>query len=101
MTAGGTGARFASARAVKWAWFVAQMSTTVISSAVPSRRDPGVMRISPAATSSFLAALTMPADIRHQGYSPKRSMLLVWENASPDIPDLIASGKTPTYPIDF
>ncbi len=22
----------------------------------------------------------MPADIRHQGYSPKRSMLLVWEN---------------------
>ena len=23
----------------------------------------------------------MPADIRHQGYSPKRSMLLVWENA--------------------
>jgi hypothetical protein len=43
----------------------------------------------------------MPADIRHQGYSPKRSMLLVWENASPEIPDLIASGKTPTYPIDF
>jgi hypothetical protein len=43
----------------------------------------------------------MPADIRHQGYSPKRSMLLVWENASPDLPDLIASGKTPTYPADF
>lgn len=43
----------------------------------------------------------MPADIRHQGYSPKRSMLLVWENASPDLPDLIASGKTPTYPIEF
>jgi Hydroquinone 1,2-dioxygenase large subunit N-terminal len=43
----------------------------------------------------------MPADIRHQGYSPKRSMLLVWENASADLPDLIASGKTPTYPIDF
>jgi Hydroquinone 1,2-dioxygenase large subunit N-terminal len=43
----------------------------------------------------------MPADIRHQGYSPKRSMLLVWENGSPDIPDLIASGRTPTYPIDF
>ncbi|MBZ9639270.1 hypothetical protein [Streptomyces sp. PSKA30] len=43
----------------------------------------------------------MPADIRHQGYSPKRSMLLVWENANPDLPDLIASGKTPTYPIDF
>lgn len=43
----------------------------------------------------------MPADIRHQGYSPKRSMLLVWENASEDIPDLIASGRTPTYPIEF
>ncbi len=43
----------------------------------------------------------MPADIRHQGYSPKRSMLLVWENADPQLPDLIASGRTPTYPIDF
>jgi hypothetical protein len=43
----------------------------------------------------------MPADIRHQGYSPKRSMLLVWENASADIPDLIASGRAPTYPIEF
>ena len=43
----------------------------------------------------------MPADIRHQGYSPKRSMLLVWENGSEALPDLIASGKTPTYPIDF
>ena len=27
----------------------------------------------------------MPADIRHQGYSPKRSMLLVWENGSPTL----------------
>lgn len=43
----------------------------------------------------------MPADIRHQGYSPKRSMLLVWENASPELPSLIAGGKTPTYPIEF
>jgi hypothetical protein len=43
----------------------------------------------------------MPADIRHQGYSPKRSMLLVWENASPELPEMIASGRTPTYPIDF
>ena len=37
----------------------------------------------------------MPADIRHQGYSNKRSMLLVWENGSPKIPDLIRSGKAP------
>jgi hypothetical protein len=43
----------------------------------------------------------MPADIRHQGYAPKRAMLLVWENASADLPELIASGKTPTYPIEF
>lgn len=43
----------------------------------------------------------MPADIRHQGYSPKRSMLLVWENGNPELPALIAGGKTPTYPIEF
>jgi len=41
----------------------------------------------------------MPADIRHRGYSPKRSMLLVWENASPDIPEKIASGKLPLRPV--
>ena len=38
----------------------------------------------------------MPADIRHQGYSPKRSMLLVWENASAELPELIATGQAPT-----
>ena len=43
----------------------------------------------------------MPADIRHQGYSPKRSMLLVWENNSAALPEMIASGKTPTYPVEF
>ena len=37
----------------------------------------------------------MPGDIRHQGYSPKRSMLLVWENASPELPELIAAGQAP------
>jgi len=41
----------------------------------------------------------MPADIRHQGYAPKRSMLLVWENASPELPELIATGRAPTYPV--
>jgi len=41
----------------------------------------------------------MPADIRHQGYSPKRSMLLVWENASPEIPDLIREGKAPVVSV--
>ena len=43
----------------------------------------------------------MPANIRHQGFSPKRSMLLVWENGSPDLPQMIADGKAPTYPAEF
>jgi hypothetical protein len=43
----------------------------------------------------------MPADIRHQGYSTKRSMLLVWENASHKIPELIAQGKAPVVPVKF
>jgi hypothetical protein len=43
----------------------------------------------------------MPADIRNQGFSSKRSMLLVWENNSADLPDLIASGKAPQYPVTF
>jgi hypothetical protein len=43
----------------------------------------------------------MPADIRHQGYSPKRSMLLVWENASAALPELIRTGKAPQHPVDF
>jgi hypothetical protein len=43
----------------------------------------------------------MPADIRHQGYAPKRSMLLVWENGSPELPQMIAEGRAPTYPVDL
>jgi Hydroquinone 1,2-dioxygenase large subunit N-terminal len=43
----------------------------------------------------------MPADIRHRGFSPKRSMLLVWENASPELPELYASGKMPPVPVQF
>jgi hypothetical protein len=43
----------------------------------------------------------MPADIRHQGYSPKRSMLLVWENGSPRIPAMIAAGEAPVHPVEF
>lgn len=43
----------------------------------------------------------MPADIRHQGYSPKRSMLLVWENADPALPDLYANKKLKPNPVDF
>jgi hypothetical protein len=43
----------------------------------------------------------MPADIRHQGFSEKRSMLLVWENASAKIPELIRQGKAPNVPVTF
>ncbi|HEY6178837.1 MAG TPA: hypothetical protein VIX73_30505 [Kofleriaceae bacterium] len=43
----------------------------------------------------------MPADIRHRGYSTKRSMLLVWENGSPSIPELIRTGKAPVVPVKF
>ncbi len=43
----------------------------------------------------------MPADIRHQGYSTKRSMLLVWENGSPKIPEMIAAGTAPIVSVTF
>lgn len=43
----------------------------------------------------------MPADIRHQGYSTKRSMLLVWENGSSKIPEMIANGTAPVVAVDF
>ena len=41
----------------------------------------------------------MPADIRHQGFSPKRAMLLVWENATQGLPDRYDSGELSPYPI--
>jgi len=62
-------------------------------------RDTGAVRSRVTMKAGDICA--MPADIRHQGYSPKRSMLLVWENNSADLPELIASGKTPTYPVEF
>jgi hypothetical protein len=37
----------------------------------------------------------MPADIKHQGFAGKRSMLLVWENADPALPALYESGELP------
>jgi len=43
----------------------------------------------------------MPAYCRHQGFSPKRSMLLVWENGNPDLVDDIKNGKAPKVPVDF
>jgi len=43
----------------------------------------------------------MPADIRHKGYSTKRSMLLVWENATPDLPKRYERGELKPYPVEF
>jgi hypothetical protein len=62
-------------------------------------RDSGAVRSRVVMKAGDVSA--MPADIRHQGYSPKRSMLLVWENNSSKVPELIASGQAPTYPVDF
>lgn len=43
----------------------------------------------------------MPAYCRHQGYSPKRSMLLVWENGSPTLVHEIRNGESPEVPVKF
>ena len=43
----------------------------------------------------------MPADIRHRGYSPKRSMLLVWENNDNSLPDRYRRGELKPYPVEF
>jgi hypothetical protein len=44
---------------------------------------------------------SMPADIRHQGFATKRSMLLVWENARMDLPKLYETGALKPYPVEF
>ena len=43
----------------------------------------------------------MPADIRHQGYSPKRAMLLVWENGSPELPGPDRPRRGPKTAVEF
>jgi len=43
----------------------------------------------------------MPADIRHQGYSTKRCMLLVWENATQGLPQRYESGELKPWPVEF
>ena len=43
----------------------------------------------------------MPAYCRHQGFSPKRSMLLVWENGSPKLVYEIQNGDAPEVPVQF
>jgi hypothetical protein len=43
----------------------------------------------------------MPADIRHRGYSPKRSILVVWENNDGSLPKRYAAGELKPYPVEF
>jgi Hydroquinone 1,2-dioxygenase large subunit N-terminal len=62
-------------------------------------RDTGAPRARAVMKPGDVAA--MPADIRHQGFAPKRSMLLVWENADPSLPDLYAKKKLKPNPVDF
>ncbi len=62
-------------------------------------RDTGAKRARVVMKAGDVAA--MPADIRHQGYAPKRSMLLVWENGSNRIPEMIANGEASVHPVEF
>jgi Hydroquinone 1,2-dioxygenase large subunit N-terminal len=43
----------------------------------------------------------MPANIRHKGYSPKRSMLIVWENNDATLPQRYSKGELTPNPVDF
>lgn len=56
-------------------------------------RDTGELRARVVMRAGDVAA--MPADIRHQGFARKRSMLLVWENADPALPEAYARGELP------
>ncbi len=59
-------------------------------------RDTGALRARLLMKAGDVAA--MPADLRHQGSTPKRAMLLVWENGSPQVLERIPSGRAPTHP---
>ena len=75
-------------------WFV-QLSDKIIWDV--EDRDTGTVRAKVVMKAGDVCA--MPADIRHQGYSPKRAMLRGWENGSPALPDRIAEGTAP-WPAD-
>lgn len=77
-------------------WFI-QLSDEIIWDV--KDKETGKPRARVIARSGDVSA--MPADIRHQGYSTKRSMLLVWENGSPEIPEMIARGEAPVVPVKF
>jgi len=77
-------------------WFI-QLSDEIIWTT--KNRDTGAYRAQVVCKAGDVCV--MPADVRHQGFSDKRSMLLVWENGSPKIPALIREGKAPNVPITF
>jgi hypothetical protein len=77
-------------------WFI-QLSDEIIWDV--RDRESGAPRSKVTMKAGDVAA--MPADIRHQGYSPKRSMLLVWENGDPGLPERISRGIENVYPVDF
>jgi hypothetical protein len=77
-------------------WFV-QLSDEI--SWVVTDRETGRPRVRLTMKAGDVAA--MPADIRHQGFSKKRSMLLVWENATPDLPQRYERGELKPWPVDF
>jgi hypothetical protein len=75
-------------------WFL-QLSDQIIWDVAD--KDTGEPRARITMNAGDIAA--MPADIRHKGYSQKRSMLLVWENATPDLPRRYESGELAPYPV--
>jgi len=77
-------------------WFV-QLSDKIIWDV--GDKDTGAPRARVTMRAGDVAA--MPADIRHKGYSTKRSMLLVWENATPDLPKRYERGELKPYPVEF
>jgi len=77
-------------------WFV-QLSDTIVWEVAD--KNTGAPRARVTMNAGDVAA--MPADIRHKGYSTKRSMLLVWENVTPDLPKRYDRGELKPWPVDF
>jgi hypothetical protein len=77
-------------------WFV-QLSDEIIWDI--SHRETGAPLAKVTMKAGDVAA--MPANIRHQGYSPKRSMLLVWENETPGLEKAYQEGRYPPTPVQF
>ena len=77
-------------------WFV-QLSDTIVWEVAD--KNTGAPRARVTMNAGDVAA--MPADIRHKGFSTKRSMLLVWENVTPDLPKRYDRGELKPYPVEF